>query len=221
MPGKKVPETERREQILNAALEIAIARRLERLTIRDVGRRAGVSSGLILFHFHSRDGLLRALLDWMLRQNALLQLHARRPPANDCLGELIRDQCLWLANNRERTELFFDFWVAGTRDPLLRRGMRAALVRYRQAFRAVAASALAGRRGVKGAVSADAVAAAAVSFVHGCAMQVVIDPRHFQLHAALSIAAVLAGGAPGRTRAASGSRRPASRPARRRRPRRR
>ncbi len=207
MPWHKAPEGERREQILNAALTVAVARRLEGLTIRDVAREAGVSNGLVLFHFKSRDGLVRALLDWTLQQNSVLQLNAsRRLPADDCVGVLIREQCLWLSTNRARTELFFDFWVAGTRDPALRRGMRAALLRYRQTFRAVAAKALTKPRRVKAGVTADGVAAAAVSFVHGCAIQAVMDPQHFELDTALALVAVLAGEAPHGARSTAVSR---------------
>jgi TetR/AcrR family transcriptional regulator, transcriptional repressor of bet genes len=193
MPGHKAPEAERREQILDAALKIAVARRLERLTIRDVAREAGLSSGLVLFHFKSRDGLVRALLAWMLQQNSVLQLNPPWLPADDSLADLIRDQCRWLVSHRERTELFFDFWVAGTRHPALRRGMRAALVRYRQIFRAVAAKTLARQGRLPAGVTAEGVAAAAVSFVHGCAIQAVMDPGHFQLDAVLGLADALTG----------------------------
>jgi TetR/AcrR family transcriptional regulator, transcriptional repressor of bet genes len=175
-------------------MRVAVKRRLAGLTIRAVAREAGLSTGLVLFHFKSRDGLIRMLLDWLLHQSSVLQpTAAHRPRQSDCLSELIRDECVRLANSRERTELFFDYWVTGTRRPVLRQGMRAALHRYRQEFHALAADALKKHRPAQSGVTAEAIAAAAVSFIHGCAIQAVIDPRQFNLDAALAVVAALAG----------------------------
>jgi TetR/AcrR family transcriptional regulator, transcriptional repressor of bet genes len=212
MPGQKAPERERRKQIFDAALRAAVKRRLAGLTIRDVAKEAGLSTGLVLFHFKSRDGLIRALLDWLLHQNAVLRPNASgRGDTNDCLGEFIRDECTRLVNSRQRTELFFDFWVAGTRRPGLRQGMRAALVRYRQEFRALAAEALKQHCPAPSGLTADAVDSAAVSSIHGCAIQAVMDPGHFRLDAALAVIDALGGEDRVRTRTRSA--RAAPRPA--------
>ena len=206
MPGHKAPERERREQILDSALRVAVKRRLAGLTIRDVAKEAGLSTGLVLFHFKSRDGLILALLDWLLYQNSVLRPDASgRGQTDDCLGTLVRDECTRLANSRQRTELFFDFWVAGTRRPELRRGMRAALVRYREEFRALAAKALKKHRQAARGVTAESVAAAAVSFIHGCAIQTVIDPEHFDWRAALAVVDAVTGGAQTRSKPAAGA----------------
>ena len=204
MPGRKAPERERRDQILNAALRVAVERRLAGLTIRNVASEAGLSAGLVLFHFQSRDALVRALLDWLLHQNSLLRPgKTRRRRSDGCLAELIRDECKRLVTNRQRTELFFDFWVAGTRTPALRKGMRAALVRYRQEFRALAAQALKKHRSAPSGLTADALASAAVCFIHGCAIQAVMDPGHFRLDAALAVVDAIGGTGQERTRTAS------------------
>lgn len=201
MPGRKAPEQERRDQILTAALRVAVERRLAGLTIRNVASEAGLSAGLVLFHFQSREALVQALLDWLLQQSSLLRPDKkRRRRPDDCLAGLIRDECKRLVNDRQRTELFFDYWVAGTRTPALRKGMRAALVRYRQEFRTLAAEALKKHRPARFGLTADAVASAAVSFIHGCAIQAVMDPEHFELDAALAVIDALGGEGPDRTR---------------------
>jgi AcrR family transcriptional regulator len=193
MPGRKAPERERREQILNAAMSVANARRLSGLTIREVARAAGLSTGLVLFHFKSRDGLIRALLNWLIHQNSMLQSTAmRRAHNSDDLAAVIHDECIRLANTRQRTELLFDYWVTGTRHPELRQVMRSTVRRYRQEFRAIAARALRGRRAGVRRLSPDAVSAAAVSFIYGCGMQAVIDPEHFDVHDVLAVVSALA-----------------------------
>jgi AcrR family transcriptional regulator len=185
MPGHKAPKAERREQILNAAMKVAARRRLAAITIRDVAKEAGLSSGLVLFHFKSRDGLVRELLDWLLDQNSVLQPEPHLAQHDNCLSQLIRNECLRRVRDRSRTELFFDYWIAGTKRPELRREMRTALRRYRQHFHRLAkAVKKAGGRTGRGAAG---MATAAVSFIHGCALQAVIDPDGFDVEAALAI----------------------------------
>lgn len=64
--------------------------------------------------------------------------------------------------------------------------MRRALAKYRQEFRTLAAAWLATRGKGGSRATADGVAAAAVSFVHGCAIRAVVDPAGFDLKATLS-----------------------------------
>lgn len=189
MPGRKAPETERREQILRAALRVATRRRLAGLTIREIAREARLSSGLILFHFKTRDGLISELLGWLLEKTSVLRPQAMKrsdQPAINCLVALTRAEAVRMASDRARSELFFEYWVLGSRIKGLRGQMRRALVRYRREFRALAdevASSALGRPEPR----AQSVANAAVSFVYGCAIQAVIDPEHFDVKVPLRI----------------------------------
>ncbi|HEY7461911.1 MAG TPA: TetR family transcriptional regulator, partial [Gemmatimonadota bacterium] len=74
MPGRKAPEADRKEQILNAALRTAARDGLEGLTIRNVAAEAELSSGLVLFHFNTKDALLTAALDVLLETTAVLRI---------------------------------------------------------------------------------------------------------------------------------------------------
>jgi len=188
MPGRKAPEAARREQILEAACRVAVRRRLGRLTVRDVAREAKLSTGLVLFHFKSKEALIAALLEWLLRSSAVLQPSAHAPVEAGqatSLCALVSAEASRLSLDRLRAELFFDFWVAGTRTVRLQTQMRRALVQYRQAFRTRAATLLRDAR--CSSVAADGLAAAAVSFIHGSAMQAVIDPDAFNLNEALAV----------------------------------
>ena len=66
MPGQKAAEAERRAQILEAAYKVALRKGLESLTVRAVAAAAGLSHGLVLFHFKRKDQLVRAVLDRVL-----------------------------------------------------------------------------------------------------------------------------------------------------------
>jgi TetR/AcrR family transcriptional regulator, transcriptional repressor of bet genes len=195
MPGRKAPEVARREQILNAAYRVAIRQRLGGLGIRDVAREAGLSSGLVLFHFKTKDALIAGLLEWLLENTSVLRPDTQSRDARSAgatLCGLVRAEAQRLSADRLRSELFFDFWVAGTRTTRIRAQMRRALAKYRQEFRTLAGTWLAASGARCNRATADGVAAAAVSFVHGCAIQAVIDPAGFDLKAALSVLDALA-----------------------------
>lgn len=189
MPGRKAPESARREQILGAALRVAVRDRLSALRIRDVAKEAGLSAGLVLFHFRTKEALVSALLEWLLDSTTVLkpQRRASKDTAAGSLSALIRTEAMRLSTERQRSELFFDFWVAGTRTQNLRTQMRRALVQYRREFHSLAQATLAERTDTSPGLNADGIAAAAVSFIHGCAMQAVMDPKRFDLAAALRV----------------------------------
>lgn len=189
MPGRKAPESARREQILGAALRVAVRDRLSALRIRDVAKEAGLSAGLVLFHFRTKEALVLALLEWLLESTTVLKPQRRdsKNTAAGSLSALIRTEAARLSTERQRSELFFDFWVAGTRTQNLRTRMRRALVQYRREFHSLAQATLAERTDAGSGLTADGIAAAAVSFIHGCAMQAVIDPKRFDLAAALRV----------------------------------
>lgn len=66
MPGQRMPEGERREEILAGAIRVAARHEIRGLTVRAVAKEAGVSKGLIFFHFDDQQGLLLALLEGIL-----------------------------------------------------------------------------------------------------------------------------------------------------------
>src|SRR5690349_4489985 len=125
MPGPKRPEDQRRESILRAAFAVAARERLGGVTVRAVAERARVSTGLVFFYFESKDALLEALLAWLLEHTLVAGelpsvIRATGTPAERMLAVLRRD-VERLPGQRARVELFFDYWVLGTRQPAIRR----------------------------------------------------------------------------------------------------
>src|SRR5690606_3465902 len=113
MPGQKAGEAERREQILAAAYEIAATDGLDRLTVRRVAGEAGLSHGLVHFHFRTKAVLLLALLDWVLERTPEYALPTVAPmdAPLDRLLALLRQEIARLTSDRRRVHLFFDFWL--------------------------------------------------------------------------------------------------------------
>ena len=197
MPGQRAAEGVRREQIVRAAYEVASRKGLQGLTVRQVAAKARVSSGLVLFHFKSKDQLIVGLLDWLLATTTVLHVgpEIRRiaSPLDRFLG-LLRQEMDRLASEPRRIRLFFEFWVLGGRNAEIGRKMRAELARYREAFRPIVQEVLVTEPERFAHVTADGLAAVAVSFINGCAVQSMIEPDHFDIQHYLAAVEALVGG---------------------------
>jgi TetR/AcrR family transcriptional regulator, transcriptional repressor of bet genes len=195
LPGPKRPEDQRRESILRAAFKVAARDRLGGVTVRAVAERARVSTGLVFFYFESKDALLEALLGWLLEHTLVAGelphvAQSAGSPAERMLAVLRRD-VERLPRQRDRVELFFDYWVLGTRQPAIRRMIRAALDRYRDAFVPLARDIVGTAPGFWGPVTPEALATVAASFVEGCALRVVLDPETFDVDTYMATLATL------------------------------
>jgi len=196
MPGQRAAEAVRREQILKAAYEVACRRGLASLTVRQVASKARLSAGLVLFHFKSKDQLIVALLDWLLATTTVLHIGPdiqRLGPPLDRLLALLRQEMNRLASEPRRIRLFFEFWVLGGRHAEIGERMRAELARYREAFRPMVQQVLVAEPERFAHVTADGLAAVAVSFIKGCAVQSMIDPDRFDIQDYLAAAEALVG----------------------------
>lgn len=194
MPGRKAPEEERRDAILRAAYTVATRDRLGGVTARVVAAEAGVSSGLVFFYFDSIDNLLVALLDWMLERTMRLRPGADLVPADspdipDPASRLIATVAAAvrrLPRERERVELFFDYWVLGTRHPMVRRKIRRALAVYRASFLAGAQAVIDADPDRYAGTSAEGLADVISGFLYGFALQTVTDPTRVDVERTLA-----------------------------------
>lgn len=182
MPGKRETEDVRREQILRAAFEVASRDGVGELTIRAVAAEAEVSHSLVLFHFGQKDRLVLALLEWLIQATSVLDVSddvARFPRALDRLHALLQQEMARLSHQPRHVRLFLDYWALGARHEPIRARMSEELERYRTAFRAIMQELLLSEPATFPGVTADGLAAVAVSWIHGCAVQAMLDPAHF------------------------------------------
>jgi len=193
MPGQKAPEEHRRRDILSAAYDVAVRHGVEALTVRAVAARAAVSHGTVLFHFNRRQKLVAALLDTVLEATTVLRIPdgvERLTPATRW-RTLLRGEMERLSGDPRYFRLFLEYWALGVRDATIRRRVRAALEGYRRAFRVASEAVVREERSTRRRTrpprrrisqrSTDGLAAVAVSLVHGCALQAVIDPKSFSV----------------------------------------
>ena len=192
MPGQKAPEELRRNDILRAAYDVAARSGIEALTVRAVADRAAVSHGTVLFHFNRRDALVASLLDSVLDATTVLRMSPaleRITRPGERLRAVLRAEMERLSGDPRPFRLFLEYWALGVRNARMRRRVSAALDRYRASFRQIAESVLTVRMEPRAQTvskrrttsTADGLAAVAVSFIHGCALQAVIDPKAFNV----------------------------------------
>lgn len=184
MPGQKIAEEERKQQILTAALQVAIEMGLEKVTGRRVAAKAGLSSGLIFFHYKTKDALLLALLDeligWWLTTREIHSTDARSR-----FLDLVRLESQ--IEDRAFIDLLLEFWILSKHHPEMRSRLQTAMEKYRERFRLAAQHMIQEDPGTLSELTAESVAIFASSVVLGNALQVMFDPRKFNTEALLSV----------------------------------
>ena len=118
----RISVEQRRQQILDATHRVTLQRGLHDVRIADVAAELDVSTGLIHYHFDTRDELLEA----MLRETAAAEVVALRralatlatPEAR--LARLI-DEYLPSLRRDQSWVLWIDVWGEALRDPNIRR----------------------------------------------------------------------------------------------------
>jgi AcrR family transcriptional regulator len=201
MVGKKISEEERREDIVRAAYDVAARQGLEALTLRAVAARADVSHGTVVFHFKRKRELVANLLDRVLYATAVLRIPdavAQIIRPSERLHALLRAEMDRLSTDPRHFRLLLDYWTIGVRNAAIRQKIRVALEQYRGGFRDLGDAIVNGEfptpgvrpsRANPSTVTGMGVAAVAVSLIHGCALQAVIDPKGFDVQQHFAAAA--------------------------------
>ncbi|MGH8793122.1 MAG: TetR/AcrR family transcriptional regulator [Stackebrandtia sp.] len=99
----------RREQLLDAALEVFVARGIDRATMKDVAEAAGAAPGLLYHYFDGKDALVATLLkerSFLPKLRSQLSGAVERP-AVAVLPELVRNYRRVLTENQGLVSLFF------------------------------------------------------------------------------------------------------------------
>ena len=184
MPGQKESEATRREQILEAAYEVALRRGIDGLTVRAVAARARLSHSLVLFHFKRKDQLGLALLDRVLAGTLSLtvpdEIRTLRRPS-ERLQALFRRELQRLSGEPRRVRLLLEFWARGGHNAVIRQKISAALEQYRTTFHDFGGDVSGGARGRSDKAIPAGVAAVAVSLILGYPVQAMIDPERVGL----------------------------------------
>ncbi|HET9722427.1 MAG TPA: TetR/AcrR family transcriptional regulator [Actinomycetota bacterium] len=122
MSGSTPKSKDRHQEILDAAARVITDRGLAETRISDIAEEAGVSPGLILYYFDSKDRLLSEALTYANDQFYLrMSREIRRiPSARDQLRRLVDLSVPGLLPEYGRLDewaLWIEVWVRALRDP--------------------------------------------------------------------------------------------------------
>ena len=129
----------RHQEILEAAARVITDRGLAETRIQDIAERCGVSPGLILYYFESKDRLLVEALTYANDKYYLAQARdlRRLDSAREQLARLIDLSVPGLLPDFERLEewaLWIEIWVRALRDPSLAKEREVLDRRWRQSI---------------------------------------------------------------------------------------
>ena len=142
------------------------------LTMHEVAEEAGVSKGLIHYHFHDKDTLLARMVEWM---TANLILRERAALVDSTPRRAIDDLWAWLESELERGHVRVLIELAEWRGELVRGAVRAsAAARRRQAAQSV--ERLFDLLGLRPRIPAALLADVQVAFVDGLAVSIALQP---------------------------------------------
>jgi AcrR family transcriptional regulator len=150
-----------------------------------------------VFHFKRKHELGAALLDRVLYATAVLRVPdpvAQITRPSDRLDALLRTEMDRLSTDPRHFRLFLEYWTIGVRNAAIRRKIRVALDSYRAALASLASPLVTDELAVPhGGRATDGesvvTASVAVSLIHGCALQAVIDPKGFDVRQHFAAAA--------------------------------
>ena len=114
---KKVDHDERREELVLAAWRVIAANGIDEVTIRDIARESGYSSGVLAHYFKNKDDLLaHALRLSHTRIRKRYDAEVETPVATDALRAILIDN-LPIDEQRDlETRIEMSFWARALRN---------------------------------------------------------------------------------------------------------
>lgn len=161
------------ERILYAAAARIVAEGTANLSMQDVADAAGVSKGLIHYHFHDKETLLTRLIEWMTRESIEREGAAL---ARSAPKTAVDDLWTWVAGEIERGHLRVLNELAQERGPLISDAIRQS-ARARREAGSVTVDRLFALLELRPRVPVPLLADVIVAFIDGLAIHAWLAPE--------------------------------------------
>ncbi len=165
------PRADAAERILRAAIRRIVTSGAAALTMHEVSEEAGVSKGLIHYHFHDKETLLARMVEWMTRS---LVGRERAALAESIPRHAIDDLWKWLESELERGQIRVLLELAEWRGPLVQSAIRDSAIARRDASTA-SIEHLFSLLGLRPRIPAPLLADVVVAFIDGLAIAIGIN----------------------------------------------
>ena len=127
----------RREEILTATIDQIEARGMSQVRVGDVARALGVSTGLVFYHFDTKDALFVAALEFAVERD-LARLDRTLARGEDSVDRLRRVIAAYgPTGSAPGWTLWIHAWSTALREPTIRTALRRLDDRWRQALQDV------------------------------------------------------------------------------------
>lgn len=110
---RKAARPVRRQQLIESTIAVLARKGYAGLTVADVAKEAGLSAGIVIFHFNSKDELLAAVLGALAaeyRNHWEASMKAAGPAAADRLKALLLSDFDTNVYTREKLAAWVAFW---------------------------------------------------------------------------------------------------------------
>ena len=171
-----------RRDILNATLRTIAEYKISGTRMKHVARKVGMSQGNLHYHFPTKTDLFVALLDMMLETFASERVDELQDPT---LPPEFKLKCIFeqkkrfLRSRREFMDVYYDFWVQATVDPVIQEKMKEQYAIWRRDIQAVVQEAIAS--GQFAPHCERLIPSLMVSLMEGAALQFLIDAEALEL----------------------------------------
>jgi AcrR family transcriptional regulator len=171
--SERRPRADAAERILRAAVRRTVISGAAALTMHEVSEEAGVSKGLIHYHFHDKETLLARMVEWMTRN---IVTRERAALADSVARHAIDDLWRWLSGELERGQIRVILQLAEWRGALVRSAIRESAAARRDAA-AASIDHLFTLLGLRPRLPAALLADVVVAFIDGLAIATGIEPE--------------------------------------------
>jgi AcrR family transcriptional regulator len=169
-------ETERRQQILEAAMACFARKGYYSTTMDDITAELPFSKGLLYYYFKTKRDLFLAILDdWMVK--SMMAWEMMLSPDDDAPTQLYK--CLefgvqLLTLNTDLARVEFEFYNEVGRDAAVANAIQTLFTEFRTQLKIILDAGIA--RGEFRPMNTDALAAVLLGAYEGLAMQAIVDP---------------------------------------------
>lgn len=120
-PPRKASREARRLQLIEATIEVLAAKGYSRMTLTDVAKLAGLSHGLVNFHFETKEKLLQETLRYLsdeYRENWMAALAGAGPGAAERLHAIVVSDFNEAICTPARLSAWCSFWGEAQSRPM-------------------------------------------------------------------------------------------------------
>ncbi len=180
-PRPNVSE-QRKNQILDAAMQVFARLGFHKARMEDVAQEAGVSKGLLYWYYKNKDAIIAAILDRLFSQE-MRHLHnalAASGPVTDRLLALSRETAQHMLSLKFLVPIAFEFYALAGRNAHVRSALQQYYTQYRQNLMQLIEEGIASGE-FREDTQAEAVAQTIIALFEGLVLLWVVDPEQVPL----------------------------------------